>query len=156
MSEIKPTNPKDAIGATKVPMGLVPDSAIVEASMAFLEGACKYGRYNWRGADVRASIYHDALRRHLSLWWNGEDIDTETGIPHLGSIIACAAILIDSRAFGSLNDDRPPSANMRALLEARKDITMPRVKELFAGHDPKQWTIADVLPPRPILSKDKL
>lgn len=156
MSEVKNTNPKDLIGATKVPMGLVPDSAIVEASMAFLEGALKYGRYNFRSTDIKASIYHDALRRHLSLWWNGEDKDEDTGVPHLGSIIACAAILIDSRHFGNLQDDRPPGGNMRALLEARKDITMRGLKELFKEHNPKQWTIHDKREPRPMAPKEQL
>ena len=83
---LKDTNPKDAIGVTKIDMGLVPDSAIVAEALAFSEGALKYGRYNWRIAGVRSSVYHAALLRHLSRWWNGEDADPDTGVPHLASV----------------------------------------------------------------------
>jgi hypothetical protein len=155
MSEVKATNPKDAIGATKVPMGLVPDTVMIEASMAFLEGALKYGKMNWRASEIKTSIYHDALMRHLTLWWNGENEDPDTKVKHLASIIACAGILLDAKMFGSLIDDRPPAANMRALLDARKDIQMPHLKNLFKDHDPKHWTIADVRPVR-IMDPDAL
>ena len=46
----KPTNPKDAIGAAKLPLHLVPDTLRIYAAMAFAEGASKYGAYNWRAA----------------------------------------------------------------------------------------------------------
>lgn len=138
----KPTNPKDAIGTSKLNIGLVPDTAIAAAALAFTEGALKYGRFNWRIAGVRASIYNDALRRHLAAWWNGEDSDPVTGVPHLASVIACASILLDSSLCGKLTDDRPPSAPVgdyvRGLEQKTKDL-----KELFKDHNPHQYTIKD-------------
>lgn len=138
----KQSNPKDAIGATKLALGLVPDTLVVAAAMAFTEGAAKYGRFNWRVAGVRASIYHDAARRHFAKWWNGEECDPQTGVPHLASVAACVAILIDAGALGKLTDDRPPAAPIGSGIAAAERIS-ERVKELFAAHDPKQWTIAD-------------
>mgnify|MGYP000864483395 FL=1 len=146
----KETNPKDAIGSKKLAMGLVPDIVTVAAAMAFTEGAVKYGRYNWRLAGVRASIYHDALRRHLAKWWNGEDCDPETRVPHLASVIACAGILLDADALDKLTDDRPPAAPMDDWIKRCEEVAA-HVRETFKDHNPRQWTINDtpVAPPFP-------
>lgn len=45
---LKSTNPKDIIGSDKLPLHLVPFSAIAYECLAYLEGALKYGRANWR------------------------------------------------------------------------------------------------------------
>lgn len=142
MIDAKPTNPKDAIGSGKLPMSLVPESAIALESLAFLEGALKYGRFNWRVAGVRASIYADALRRHYSDWWNGEDCDPVTKVPHLASVRACAGILIDAGVCGKLTDDRPPAADVGGLIRSL-EAEVARLKKMYAEHDPKQYTIAD-------------
>lgn len=141
----KASNPKEAFGSEKVPVGLAPDSAIVEMSLAFLEGALKYGRYNWRIAGVRASTYNDAMERHRKRWWNGQDRDPATKVRELASIMACCAILIDAELVGKLNDDRPPKADLNGLLDgAMKNVA--HLKELFKAHSPKQFTIADTEP----------
>ena len=41
-------NPKDAIGATKIPLGLVPATALAYQALAHYEGKGKYGGWNWR------------------------------------------------------------------------------------------------------------
>lgn len=139
---LKPTNPKDAIGSDKLPLGLVPSSLIAFTSLAFLEGASKYGRYNWRIAGVRASIYNDALARHMAAWWNGEDIDPQTGVPHLANAAACIAILIDAGESKALNDDRPPRQPTGAMIRWLA-VKVPEIKALFKDHNPKQYTILD-------------
>lgn len=111
MSE-KPTNPKDAIADGRLPLALVPDTVPAYASIAFAEGALKYGAYNWRITGVRMSVYIAAIRRHLARLQNGEWADPKTGVPHLASVIAGAGIILDARACGKLTDDRPPAAPM--------------------------------------------
>lgn len=138
----KLTNPKDIIGAGKLPVELVPDTIVAEASLAFLEGALKYGRFNWRVSGVRASIYRAALQRHLMRWWNGEDRDKETRVKHLASVIACAGILLDAELCGKLVDDRPPPVDMDDVLAIGDSIE--DLKALFADQNPKQWTIHDM------------
>ena len=86
--ESKPSNPKDNVGSTKLPYHLVPGEVIGGVSLALLEGALKYGAYNYRVAGVRYSIYYSALQRHINAWWNGEDIDQESGIHHLYKAMA--------------------------------------------------------------------
>lgn len=136
---IKATNPKDRIASNKLPLDLVPDTLAVFASLAFAEGAAKYGAYNWRVAGVRSSVYRAALDRHLKSWWNGEDADPATGVPHLASILACAGILLDAELAGKLTDDRPPRV---ALGEAIRSLEgdVGRIKALFADRSPTHWT----------------
>lgn len=141
----KPSNPKDVIGSRKIDLGLVPNTAIVCMATAFTEGALKYGRFNWRIAGVRASIYHAALLRHVAKWWNGQDIDKTTKIHHLDNAMACLAILRDAELFEKLTDDRPPCPypdRMAELIDLCSD-DVRHLKELFKAHSPYQFTIAD-------------
>lgn len=142
----KQSNPKDVVGSKKLSIGLVPDTIDAYVSLAFLEGALKYGRYNWRFAGVRASIYHDALRRHLAKWWNGEDAAQDTRVRHLASIIACAGILLDAELCGMLTDDRPPAApGIVDLLDKELIEVAAHLREMFKDHSPHQFSIADTL-----------
>ena len=106
--ETKPTNPKDAIGSNKLPYHLVPSEVIGAIALTMLEGACKYGAHNYRVAGVRYSIYFDAMNRHMQAWWEGEDIDQESGLPHLYKALGCLTVLTDSMHIGNAQDDRPP------------------------------------------------
>jgi len=144
-ADSKDTNPKDAIGVRKLPIGLVPSTGINLAAVAFLEGAMKYGRYNWRVAGVKSSIYYDAAMRHLEKYWNGEECDWETGVPHLASTIACIMIIADAKACHKLDDDRPPFADVTAQIHDLEDIANG-VRNRFADRKPYQWTINDSEP----------
>lgn len=140
--DTKATNPKDAIGGKKLPMHLIPGSAKAAMAMAFLEGALKYGKYNWRIAGVRTSIYIDSLERHLEKFKNGEDRDASTRVQHLASIMACCGIMIDAEVCGMLTDDRPPRAPVSEYIDSLVEH-VAHLQELFAGHDPHQYTIED-------------
>lgn len=143
MIDQKDSNPKDSIGQSKLPIELVPDSAVAYMSLAFLEGGLKYGRYNWRHAGVRSSVYRAALGRHLSKWWNGEDCDINSRVPHLASAMACIAIILDADLSGKLTDDRPPiQENYSVLIDAMGD-NVAHLQELFKNHNPHQYTIKD-------------
>lgn len=102
-------NPKDAIGSRKGGTSAVSAPVIAELGLAMLEGARKYGRHNWRVAPVRLSVYYDAAIRHLGQWWEGEDIDPDSGIPHVIKAMACLMIIRDAGMSGTAIDDRPPS-----------------------------------------------
>lgn len=126
----KPTNPKDAIGSNKLPLHLWPETATALGCLGFLDGALKYGRANFRAIGVRASIYTDAAKRHLNRWFEGEDIDPDSGLPHLAHALACLAIMVDAMYAGKLNDDRQyPGGYARALAELTPHVQ--RVKEKY-------------------------
>lgn len=134
-------NPKDAIGSTKLPLSLVPQTAIATASLAHLNGALKYGKWNWRKTAVRASVYLDAARRHLARWEDGEQFD-EDGVPHLGAALACINILVDAAACGSLIDDRPPTGKVSAFFEQLSGQVL-KLFDLHKDRRPRHYSIAD-------------
>ncbi len=104
----KDTNPKDAVGVKKAPISTVSGAVIAELGVAMLEGARKYGRHNYRISGVRASVYRDAAFRHLNKWWEGEDIDPDSGLSHITKAIASLTVLRDAQIFDNWTDDRPP------------------------------------------------
>lgn len=100
-------NPKDLVGVKKVSLTKLPPVAALHAAHALMNGAARYGPYNWRDKAVRASIYVDACERHLNAWLDGEEDAQDSGVHHLGHAIACLAILLDAQEAGMLVDDRP-------------------------------------------------
>lgn len=101
------TNPKDLIGDTKVSISKFPVVGTIHGAHAMMDGARKYGPYNWRAKEVVAGIYIDAAMRHLMAWFEGEELATDSQVHHLGHAIACCAILLDAQETGNLVDDRP-------------------------------------------------
>ena len=100
------TDPKAIEGAKKTQLHLLPPVALAEAAKAHQQGADKYGPFNWRETKVCASTYISAMMRHLDLWRDGEDLAPDSGVSHLGHIIAGANILLDAAHCGTLVDDR--------------------------------------------------
>lgn len=143
---LKPTNPKDAVGVTKLPMNLV--SPIIKSyqAVAHFLGMVKYGAWNWRLGGARASVYKAALDRHMDAWWEGEELDPADGTPHLANALACIGILIDAKHAGTFIDDRPPS-NHKELAKVRTEfeVMMARIREQYKNADPHHFTIAEPL-----------
>ena len=105
----KDTNPKDALGISRAPLSCISGPVLYELGLAMFEGARKYRRHNYRVAGVRHSVYFDAAMRHLWAFWEGEDIDPDSGVHHLTKAIACMFVLRDSMLVGNDVDDRPPA-----------------------------------------------
>lgn len=112
------TNPKDLIGITKPSFTVIPPSALLHMGRAMRNGAEKYGAFNWRSKEVRASIYVDAGLRHKLSWWDGEELAADSLVHHLAHDMACNAILIDALTMGKLVDDRPPPGGLADLIAA--------------------------------------
>lgn len=108
VKNVKDSNPKDAIGIKKVPFSTVPAPVIAEIGLAMLEGARKYRRHNYRAIGVRASVYYDACLRHLTSWWEGENLDPDSGLSHVTKALACLAVMRDAMILDKCVDDRPP------------------------------------------------
>lgn len=100
-------NAKHAVGRAKWPFRHIPPVAIAYEGKVMAGGAEKYGSFNWGEGGVVASVYYDAALRHLLAWYTGEDIDPESGLPHLAHARACLGILLDCKERGILQDDRP-------------------------------------------------
>lgn len=136
----KPSNPKDIVGVRKAPMSTVSGPVLAEIGVGMLEGAAKYGRHNYRIVGVRSSVYYDATMRHLLSWWEGEDIDPESGMPHVAKAITSLVVLRDAQIQGTVTDDRPPSsAEFYSALNNRAGEIIDR----HADKSPRHYTIAD-------------
>jgi len=124
-------NPKHAAGRLKPSLRHLPPSALFYEGRVMDSGAAKYGPFNWGEAGVVASVYFDAISRHLFAWYTGEEIDPESGQPHMAHIRACAGIIIDCTEIDNLKDDRPvgKTAPVAELLAKMIDVT-PKVKAI--------------------------
>ena len=136
---MKPTNPKDAVGVDKVGMSVIPAGVLMEVALGMQEGALKYGRHNYRAVGVRASVYYDATMRHLTDWWEGTDIDPDSGLSHVTKAIASLMVLRDCMLRENVEDDRPPrmpkgwltALNTKAAALRVKYKSHPKPKHCF-------------------------
>jgi hypothetical protein len=103
----KQTNPKDVLGIKKVPLHCIPCGPLLELGLGMMEGGRKYGAHNYREMGVKASVYYDAAMRHLIAWWEGEDIDPDSGLHHVSKAMTALLVLRDSMLMGNHVDDRP-------------------------------------------------
>jgi hypothetical protein len=109
-------NPKTVFGMRKPSMSCVPPVALLHLSAAMMNGRDKYGQMNWREKQISSSIYYDAAMRHLISWFDGETVDPESGVHHLGHVMACCAIVLDAELLGTTNDDRHSTMGLFAEL----------------------------------------
>lgn len=130
MSDKKETNPKDRAATDRLDFSVWPETASAYGALAMTEGDYKYGAYNYRVAGVQASVYISALRRHMAKWYNGEDFDPKTGVPHLANAIACLGVLIDALEAEALIDDRPPKIAIGAMFD-RMQVRVRKLQEVF-------------------------
>jgi hypothetical protein len=119
---VRGVNPKDALGASKPDLSLIPPASLIYEALAMGDGAAKYGAYNWRAKRVRARVYVAACMRHLGAWLDGEEVASDSGVHHLAHAKACLGILADAREGGWLEDDRPLKGPASRLSAARATV----------------------------------
>lgn len=105
-----------AIGAVKFDgdkprWDLLPLDALDTVAKVFTYGATKYTEHNWLN-NMRYGRFVAAAFRHLRDYWLGEDLDKESGLPHLAHATANLLMLLASIQRGKGTDDRH---NARAL-----------------------------------------
>lgn len=115
MTGYKDNNPKTLVGASKVPLHLVPPSAKHFLAEALGDGARKYGPYNWRDSKISVSTYKAAMERHMDAFWDGEDYASDSGVHHVAHAMACCALLLDAMSIDMLVDDRPTAGAAPSL-----------------------------------------
>lgn len=90
---------------------LLPWDSVKVIARVYDYGATKYsdpivGPHNWRRG-YAWGLSFAALLRHLTAWWEGEDIDPESGHPHLAHAGWHVLTLIWFTLTGKGTDDRP-------------------------------------------------
>lgn len=85
---------------------LIPSAALRQVAELYGVGARKYSDNNWRrGYDW--SLSFAALQRHAWQFWNGEDLDEESGQPHMASVAFHALALLTFMEEQRVYDNRP-------------------------------------------------
>ena len=84
---------------------LVPTEAINALAEVLTAGAVKYGTHNWRKGMDWSRVY-GAAQRHMLAFWGGDDIDEESGMPHLWHALTNMAFLVSYQAMSVGRDDR--------------------------------------------------
>lgn len=118
----KDTNPKDVVGIKKPPLSVLSGPVLYEMGLGMAEGARKYGRHNYREMGVTASVYFDATQRHLWSWWEGENLDPDSGLSHVTKAITALMVLRDSMIMKNWKDDRPIRTTPDWMKEDTKSI----------------------------------
>ena len=75
----------------KLRWSLVPWSEMKDVVKVLMGGASKYSDDNWMHVDIQR--YKDAILRHQIDYQGGENIDPDSGLPHMAHII-CNALFI--------------------------------------------------------------
>ena len=89
----------------KPDLSLIPLVALTKEAEAFEVGLRKYSRYNYCEG-MEASRIIGALLRHATAWFEGEECDPVDGQHHLGSVRACAAMILRMQELDTLVDNR--------------------------------------------------
>lgn len=97
----------------KVPIHLVPPSLVLAVASVLGYGANKYAERNWERG-MKWSVPYASLMRHLLAWQNGEEVDAESGLPHLHHVACNIAMLIEFMETYKEGDDRPKRGNDEA------------------------------------------
>jgi hypothetical protein len=85
---------------------LIPADALWQLAEHYGIGATKYADRNWeRGYDW--SLSYAALMRHAVTFWQGHDIDSETGSHHMAAVAFHALALLTFDITHPEKDDRP-------------------------------------------------
>ena len=124
-------NPKDFLGVSKWgPFHVLPMTVMTEVATGMGEGGMKYGSHNYRVAGVRSSVYVDAAFRHIVQYWEGEDVDADSGLSHITKAICSLVVLRDAMIQDMLTDDRPPKGNI-AQVRNEMQATMDSLKAKY-------------------------
>ena len=90
----------------KPALSLVPLSSLEDCARVFDYGRKKYAAWNW-AKGMEWSIPYECLLRHMAAWFNGEDNDPESGLPHLGHAMCNLVMLSTFARTYREGDDRP-------------------------------------------------
>jgi hypothetical protein len=143
---VSTTNPKQLHGQSSLPLSAFSPLATAYGSLGKLNGALKYGTSNFVATPVIASIYVDAIRRHLDKWMAGQENDPVDNVPHFSAVLANVDILLCARAAGTLIDDRPM---IKGYYEEIEKLT-PMVKalhELHKDRNPHHYLLSELEKP---------
>ena len=97
--------------AGKADLSLIPMSTLEDEAKVWMYGKQKYAAWNW-AKGMSWSIPLACALRHISKWQAGEDLDEESGLPHLAHAMCNLRMLTLYSKTYIEGDDRPPKELM--------------------------------------------
>lgn len=91
----------------KADLSLIPMITLHDEARVWEYGAKKYAAWNW-AKGMPWSVPLACALRHLSAWQSGEDLDPESGLPHLAHVMCNLRMLTLYSYTYKEGDDRPP------------------------------------------------
>lgn len=89
----------------KPDLSLISGMLLEQVALVRMFGSKKYSRDNWRkGFKYTRSIA--AAMRHIMAFKEGEDLDPESGLPHIAHAVCCLEHLLNDYLNHPENDDR--------------------------------------------------
>ena len=92
-------------------MDLLPGDALLDIAEVFTWGAEKYSDRNWEKGMEWHKLFAP-IERHLWKWWQGEELDEESGKHHLAHAACDVLMLLASVKRGIGEDDRPDTKSL--------------------------------------------
>lgn len=89
----------------KPQMSLIDSRYLLGTARVLTFGASKYAPHNWRKG-MSVSRLYDALQRHLVALNGGEDLDPESGLPHVYHASCCLMFIANMLETRPDLDDR--------------------------------------------------
>ena len=114
--ETRITDPKTGgqKGQKPAQLSYIPFDSLVEISKVYQYGAKKYARDNWKKG-YQWSLNFDAMMRHMFAFWEGEDLDPESGCSHVGHAAWHCLTLLWFMQHYKDGDDRATSRNLQEV-----------------------------------------
>lgn len=91
--------------AGKADLSLIPLHLLEGEARVWMHGEKKYSRWQWTKGMAWGKVVASLLR-HLAAWQNGEELDPESGLPHLDHIACNVRMLQLYRTEYPEGDDR--------------------------------------------------
>jgi len=86
------SNPGTKFDGEKIRLDLIPVKPLQLIGKVLTHGAAKYADRNWeKGIDFNRM--YGAVLRHLTAWFDGENTDPDSGLPHLAHALCCLMFL---------------------------------------------------------------
>jgi hypothetical protein len=108
-SDAKGTGARFNLGKAK--LSLIPMVTLYDEARVWEYGMAKYKAWNW-AKGMAWSIPYECALRHLAAWQAGEELDSESGLPHLAHAMCNLRMLTLYASTYKEGDDRPPQELM--------------------------------------------
>lgn len=102
--------------AGKAPVAELPTMPLEEVAKVVGYGAEKYGMNNWRKGMPWMKLLNSTLR-HIYAFIRGENLDAESGLPHLAHACTNLLFLIQYMQDHQKLDDRYPSPHTNTMTD---------------------------------------